>query len=77
MPGGLLQPFYRFQFTHYTAENRDDYLHSFGLALYFPINKNISLRTFLNYDLLNTDGVFVQSYNKIDAGGGINFSIRF
>jgi len=53
------------------------YLHSFGLALYFPINKNISLRTFLNYDLLNTDGVFVQSYNKIDAGGGINFSIRF
>ena len=73
----VLQPFYRFQFTHYTAENRDDYLNSFGIALYFPITKNISLRTFLNYDLLNTDGVFVQSYNKFDAGGGVNLNIRF
>ena len=35
----ILQPFYNFQFTHYTEINRDDFLNSFGLTLYCPLTK--------------------------------------
>lgn len=73
----MLQPFYRFQFTHYTSINRDDFLNSFGLALYCPITRQISLRTFASYDIANTDGFYVQNYRSLNAGGGLNLTVRF
>jgi hypothetical protein len=73
----ILQPSYRFQYTHYTATTRDDYLNSFGLALYCPVTENITLRAYVTYDDLNTDGYYAQSYNKLDAGGGVTLSVRF
>lgn len=73
----ILQPFYRFEYSHYTALHRDDFLHSMGLTVYFPVTKNVALRGFVSYDDLNTDGLFAQDYEKLDAGGGLNLFVRF
>jgi len=73
----VLQPYYVFNFTHYTTIHRNDLLHTFGLALYVPINDQISLRVFATYDNFKTDGFYVQSYQKLDLGGGLNFVYRF
>ena len=73
----FLQPYYRLQFTHYTQINRDDLLNSFGLSLYCPITRQITLRTFMGYDIMNTDGFYAQNYRKFDAGGGLNLTVRF
>lgn len=73
----ILQPFYRFTFSHYTRIRRDDYLNSFGLALYCPVTKNIALRGFVGYDNMSTDGFYSQNYEQLDAGGGLNLSVRF
>ncbi|MGO8766541.1 MAG: hypothetical protein ACLQSR_15560, partial [Limisphaerales bacterium] len=73
----VLQPFYRFEYSHYTRVHRDDFLHSFGLTAYCPVTKNVAVRAFVGYDDLNTDGLFAQDYEKLDAGGGINLLVRF
>ena len=73
----ILQPYYRFEYSHYTRTDRDDFLHSFGLALYCPIVKNVTFRAFAGYDNMRTDGAFVDSYQKLDAGGGMSFIARF
>jgi len=72
----ILQPFYRCQFTHYTRIDRTDLLNSFGLALSCPITKQITLRTFVGYDTQTTDGFYVQNYQKLDAGAGLNLTVR-
>jgi hypothetical protein len=73
----ILQPFYNFQYTHYTSIDRDDLLNSFGLTLYCPLTKNITLRGFVGYDNFNTDGFYSQNYEQLAAGGGLNLSVRF
>ena len=74
----VVQPSYRFKYTRFTAgENRDDYLNSFGLALYCFFTRQISARAFVGYDIMNTSGNSVPAYNRLDAGGGANLSIRF
>jgi len=73
----VLQPFYRLQFAHYTRINRDDLIHSFGLTLYCPITKQIAIRTFVSYDIANTDGFYAQDYQSLNAGGGLNLTVRF
>jgi hypothetical protein len=73
----ILQPFYRLQFAHYTRIHRDDLLNSAGLALYCPITTQISLRTFISYDIATTDGYYVQNYSRLDAGAGLNLTVHF
>ena len=73
----FLQPSYRFQYTHFTTIRRDDFLNSFGLTLYCPVTSQISLRTYISYDDLNTDGFYVDNYEKLDVGGGLNLTLRF
>jgi len=73
----ILQPSYRFQQTHFTAATRNDYLNAFGLALYIPINDCITLRTYVSYDILKTDGFYVQNSETLNAGGGLNLTVRF
>jgi len=73
----MLQPFYRLQFSHYTEIHRDDWLNSFGLTLYCPITQQISLRTFVSYDIANTDGFYAQNYQKFDGGAGLNLTVSF
>jgi hypothetical protein len=76
-PHMIVQPFYRLQYSHYTQIDRDDWLNSLGLTLYCPITHNISLRTFVGYDILNTDGFYVQNFQKLDAGMGLNLTVSF
>ena len=85
-PHFALQPYYRFQWTHYTEDitavpvpktHREDWLHSVGLTALFPINDHVALRAFAGYDLMDTDGVFAQDFKKLDLGGGLNLSVRF
>jgi len=77
-PHAIVQPYYRFKYTHFTqGENRDDYLNSFGLAVYCAITRQITLRGFVGYDILNTNSDLVPDYTRLDAGGGVNLTIRF
>jgi len=77
-PQALVQHYYRFKYTYYTAgENRNDYLNSFGVALYCAITRQITLRGFVTYDIMRTTGELVPDYNRLDAGGGVNLTIRF
>ena len=74
----LVQPYYRYQYTHFTAgEKRDDNLNSFGLALYCYFTSYISARAFVGYDIMNTTSALVPDYNQFDGGGGVNVTIRF
>ena len=73
----VLQPYYRFEYSHYTGIRRDDYLNSFGLALYYPLCRHAALRAFAGYDHLNTDGAYVDSYDNLTAGGGLSLTIAF
>lgn len=76
----VFQPYYRMQYTHFTAYPegpRNDYLNSVGAGLYFLICPNFSVRTFVNYDLLTSGNPRVPDYRKLDAGGGIDVSVRF
>jgi hypothetical protein len=75
----VVQPYYRFKYTHFTHElaDRDDYLHSFGIAVHCFLTRNISVRGFVGYDLLESSNDLVPEYRKLDTGGGVNFNIRF
>ena len=83
----IVQPYYRFQYTHFTAgQQRDDCLNTIGLALHCPLTRQISFRAFVSYDLMNTSGdgftsgggkIVAQDYHKLDAGGGLGLTIRF
>jgi len=73
----ILQPYYNFQYTHYTRVDRDDFLNSFGLTLYCPLTENVTLRGFVGYDNFNTDGFYAQNYGQLAAGGGLSLAVRF
>ena len=75
----IVQPFYRLQYSAYSHidQGRRDWLNTFGIGLALPFTENIALRTFVSYEILDTDGSFVQSYHKVDVGGGLNLSVRF
>jgi hypothetical protein len=76
----VFQPYYRMQYTHYTEYPlgpRNDYLNSLGAGLYWIVCPNCTLRTFVNYDLLVSGNSRVPEYRKLDAGGGVNLTVRF
>lgn len=73
----LLQPSCRLQYTHYTATSRDDFLQTLALALYCPLTERITLRAYISYDNLNTEGFSSKNYQKLDIGGGLNLTVRF
>jgi hypothetical protein len=74
----IVQPYYRFKYTHFTeGDHRDDYLHSFGLALHCFFTPQISLRAFAGYDILESSNPSVPDYKRLDAGGGLNLTFRF
>jgi hypothetical protein len=75
----LLQPYYRFKFTHFTSRpDRDDYLHTLGLGVYCPINKGLGVRFFAAWETRSVCGSsFAEDYEKFDVGGGLNVTFRF
>jgi hypothetical protein len=79
-PTWSIHPFYRLQFTPYTAPAngaRLDVLHSIGLSCQYNFTDRIAARLFVNYDLKESDNPLVADYRKFDAGTGVNFYFRF
>ena len=72
----VVQPYYRFKYTHFTKVNQEDYLNSFGLAIYAIVCSNFDVRAFVGYELRRSS-VGAAEYNKLDAGGGLMATIRF
>ena len=75
----VAQAYYQFKYTSFTAQTqREDYLQSFGLALYCYLTPQINLRAFVGYEMKSSDGRnAIQEYDKLDAGGGVNLTFRF
>lgn len=79
-PQVAVQPFYRFKYTHYLdypGQSRNDALHSFGVGLYWLVCPNFNVRAFAGYDVKCSDADFVDDYNRLDLGGGVNLNFRF
>ena len=80
-PKILVQPYYRFQFTHYShypgPKQRNDLLNTFGLGLNYFFNDRFGVRAFANYDIKESSAPDVADYRKFDAGGGLNLFFRF
>ena len=76
-PQVVAAPYYRFQFSDYTHQRREDLLHSFGLSLGWFCTRNISLRGFVGYDLRESSDPLAPDYRKLDAGGGLNLVFQF
>lgn len=77
-----LRPYYRFQVTEYADENtgrddRRDYLNSLGLTVSYEFNDWSSIRTFIAYDMKDSDDRVIADYDKLDAGLGASVTFRF
>lgn len=73
----IIQPFYSFKFTHFTAEvDREDYLHSTGIAMYYFILRNFHARAFVGYENRQSS-VNAAEYHLLGVGAGLNFTLRF
>jgi hypothetical protein len=77
-----LQPYYRFQYSNYRYDtlqtsDRNDYLNSLGVTLVYSINKNLSLRTFFNYNIKRSDDAFTPAYHEYNGGLGGTLDIAF
>lgn len=78
----IVQPFYRFQYSYYqhnaqANSDRNDYLQGFGLTAAYYFNKNISLRTFFNYNRRQTDDNFTPAYLEMNGGLGTSLDLKF
>jgi hypothetical protein len=77
-----LQPYVRFQYSNYrhnTLQNsdRNDYLSSCGVTLAWYFNKQVSLRTFFNYNVKQTNDPFTPAYHEDNGGVGVNLNLTF
>ncbi len=74
----LAQPYYRIQYSHYTRNHdRDDLLHSVGVAATWFLHPQVSLRAFVGYDLKESDDPIVPDYRSLNAGAGLGLAFRF
>ena len=77
-PQLVVQPYYRFQFTHYTkGGSRNDVFNTAGLSLNYFFTENISLRAFASYERRESDDPIQADYDKVDGGVGLNLYFRF
>jgi hypothetical protein len=75
----VLQPFYRFNYTHFLSGgvDRDDYFNSVGAALYWVFTPQISARLFVSFEARNTSAPNASDYRRLDDGVGLNLTFRF
>ncbi len=77
LPGNfVVQPYYRFQFTDYANNDLRERLHTAGLGLGWYPCENFSARIFGNYNWNDSDSPF-REYEQLNAGGGLNVTLRF
>jgi hypothetical protein len=75
-PDFIVQPYYTFRYTHYTGLSREDYQNSVGVGLYYFIGNYVSARAFVGYDQ-RFSSITAAEYHQLDAGAGLNFTIKF
>jgi hypothetical protein len=77
-PKVIVQPFYRFQYTHYTGSSRNDALNTVGLFIHYNVCKYASARAFASYERRDTDNhTLAADYDKVDAGLGVSLNVKF
>lgn len=87
-PKFVVQPSYRFQYTHYRfatspdtihhASGREDFLNSLGLSLGYYFTPNLSLRVFANYDVKDiTHDNLAPRYHDYNVGADLAYTLRF
>jgi hypothetical protein len=77
-----LQPYGRFQYSLYRyntlqTSDRNDYLYSTGVTLTYYFNQYLSLRTFFNYNIKQTDDAVSPAYHEYNGGIGGTLSFNF
>lgn len=84
IPNLIAQPYYRFTYSdyeHFTNNNiRTDMLHTLGLSVAYYFNNWASVRTFMSYDNNDSEGNATSDafdYENINAGGGVNLTLRY
>lgn len=71
-----VQPFYRFQFNDFA--HTDNYIvQTVGLSAGWYPCANFALRGFVGYNWSDASDSRALEYTKLDAGGGVNVSVRF
>jgi hypothetical protein len=87
LPKLIVQPLYRFQYTHYwrfadsvsgpAAASRVDFVHTVGISVAYYFNKNVAARVFAGYERRDSDFSSAYDYHKFDGGGGVSLLVRF
>jgi len=71
-----VQPYYRFQLNDFRMT--DNYMiHTVGVSAGWYPCANFSLRGFVGYNWSDADNSQAVEYTKLDAGGGVNATLRF
>lgn len=74
----ITQPYYRYKFTHFIGDlDRHDHLHTVGVSLNYFFTPWASVRGFFGYDWRESSLSSVPDYEKLDTGGGVNFTLLF
>ncbi len=78
LPRLIVQPFYRFQHTHYWESGaRNDRFHTLGLTVAYALTDWASVRFFTSWELRDSGDPTVTDYEKFDTGGGVSMALRF
>lgn len=72
----VAQPYYRFQYTDLVNLSETLRLHTVGLGLGWIPCANFSLRGFVGYNWQDAS-LEIAEYEKLDAGAGLNVTLRF
>jgi hypothetical protein len=72
----IFQPYYSLRYSHYTSTDRDDYLNSVGLGIYYFLGNYVSARAFVGYEQRYSN-LAAAEYHQFNTGGGLNFTIKF
>ncbi|PAW77985.1 MAG: hypothetical protein B9S32_08785 [Verrucomicrobia bacterium Tous-C9LFEB] len=79
IPNLYLQPYFRFLYTDYVNVNgsRNDYLFSVGTAFSYALTQWASVRTFVSYDVKESDDPSFADYTNVNAGCGVTLNVSF
>ena len=73
----VVQPYYRFQYTDFVNANAELYLHTAGLGVGWYPCASFSVRGFFGYNWQSSNRNNVAEYEQLNAGGGVNVTLRF
>jgi len=73
----VAQPFYRFQYSDFVNTDERLRLHTVGLGLGWIPYENFAMRVFGAYNWQDASNNRGPEYEKLDAGAGLNVTLRF